>query len=120
MTHRRRRSRVTALIDTAMTVFGLTMAVSPLLLWVTPTAISLYLVIGAVAVSAVMVMLLAGYDTPTMHSYPPGHMFTHDRIKVSLPPELIAEAQKLPFMSRSERERSRLRAYVQAKTRLDR
>ena len=117
MTHRPHHPLTLLLADIGMTVFGLTMAVSPLLLWVAPTLWSFYAVIGAVAVSAVMVWFLAGYDTPaSSRRYTKRHPFSHDQHRVRLPPELVEEAQNLRLMGRSGRMRGRLKDFIQEQT----
>ena len=121
MSGRRHHPLVMLLADIGMTVFGLIMALSPLLLWAAPTGWSLIAVVGAVAVSAVLVWVLAGYDTPaSTRKYTRRRPFSHDKFKASLPPELIAEAQNLRQMGRNGSLHGNLKDFIQAQTSGDR
>lgn len=77
------------MIDAVMTVAGLFMAVTPLLLWVSPGRAVFQLVLLTCAVCAAVVIVLARIrppePAPPRRAGPP--------FKGSLPPELIARIQ---------------------------
>ncbi len=91
--------------DVAMTVAGLTMAVTPLALWASPTLTSFYVVLTACAVSCSVVLIISelGPDEPSS-----GH---RRDTRVSMSPELVRQLQNQRELGRKDL--PELRRFVQ-------
>ena len=106
----RARSQIfTAAKTVAMTIAGLTMAVTPLAVWASPTLTAFYWVLTACAVASGVVLLLSQFeeDAPP----PKGQR----RERAELPPELTRLLQGQRELAREDL--PELRRFVQNKVR---
>lgn len=94
--------------DVAMTAAGLTMAVTPLALWASPTLDAFYAVLTACAVSCSVVMLISQYGPEEPR--PTGRRDTPVRV----PPHLVHQLQNQRELGRKEL--PELRRFVQDKS----
>lgn len=100
----------TLMADIGMSVFGMFMAVTPLLLWAAPDEAWFYFVVKACAISAVMVYALADLTSPA--GVRPTLRWRGDKRRPRLPDHFVGDLHNLRQMGRSQAHQKTLHDYV--------